>query len=786
MRIYIFTLFLLSISFISFSQQVVINGTVTDAKTMAPVQSAYISFDNNIVLTNNDGHFKISLKNSGIYSYKAGRLGYKSITGTFAADTGGVMELNLTLTPTLIETDEVYVTSNRKERLLKSSPVSELLVSSDQLAAKPYNTISDAVKNEAGVSLLRDGIWGTEMTIRGMSRQNVVALIDGARIETSTEHAARLSLVDMSSIERIEIVKGAASSSYGTGATGGIINIVSRSPRFNDELMIGGNFSGGLSSANTSKSVSGGINISSEVWALNLNGSYRKASDMMTPRGIIKNSRYEDQGISAALSIIPFDGHLFELKIQRMKAIDVGIPGGAPLFTDISDVRYPVERRDMLSLNYRVMDITLFLKRLNFNVSRQYILRDVEVLPYVVQTVPKVKKVSVLKLTPGADHNFNSLRLDGDFTLFNDNILNAGVDFWAREYTGRRERHQKIETLDSLNNVTSVTYKITGEKPLPDSKFQSIGFFVQDDYEVIKNKLSISFGSRLDLIYVRGEETYNPDYEITNGLRNDNPSSAKLAWPFAEYNDESFSANLGGIYGFDENFSITLNLGYSFRSPSLEERFQFIDLGNLVRLGNPYLEPEKGRFADLGLRYYNTDLKIISSFFYNSIIDYVVEEPGLYEGRTARIKKNVGAARLYGFDISGNFNVYDNFLVNAAFSLVNGEDTKTNQYLPMIPPVNGSIGVSFKNDVYFNPSASLDFYGWQKKVADGEQITPGYAVYNASVSSPGYKFNRSVVRFFAGIDNIFNKAYRNHLSTARGSVTIEPGRSFYFKANVSF
>ncbi|NUN08863.1 MAG: TonB-dependent receptor [Ignavibacteriaceae bacterium] len=786
MRFYLIIISCLLASSFLFSQNILFKGKVTDINSLSPVHGAYISIDGNFFFTNHDGVFRVVVKNPGTYQYKIGHLGYKSESGSITFESAGVVEQNYFLTPTLIEMDEVYVTSNRKERLLKSSPVSELLISSEQIEVKPFNTLADAVKSEAGVSLMRDGIWGTEMTIRGMSRQNVVALIDGARIETSTEQAARLSLIDMNSIERIEIVKGAASSSYGTGATGGIINIVSKTPRFNDEFYIDGNFSGGMSSANNSNTVSGGINAVSEIWALNLNGSYRKAADMETPRGDIKNSRYEDYGLSGTLSLIPFEGHQFDLKFQKMEAQDVGIPGGAPLFTNVSDVRYPIEKREMLSLNYRVVDLTSFLKRLNFSASKQYILRDVEVIPYAVQTVPKVRRVSVLKLTPGADHYFNSLRLDGDFIIFQGNILNAGIDFWSREYIGKRERFQKIETLDTLNNVTGVTEKIIGEKPLPDSRFHSLGFFVQDDYEVIKNKLSLSFGSRLDLIYVKGEETYNPDYEITNGVRNDNPPTAKLNWPSAEYNDESFSANLGGIYSIDENLSVTLNLGYAFRSPSLEERFQFIDLGNLVRLGNPYLAPEKGRFADFGIRYYTNELKIISSFFYNSIIDYVIEEPGTYEGRAARIKTNVGSARLYGFDLSGNYNVYDRIIVNATLSLVNGEDTKTNQYLPMIPPLNGSIGVSFRNDVCFNPAFSVEFYGWQKKVAHGEEMTSGYAVYNISVSSPAFKFNRSEVRMFAGIDNIFNKAYRNHLSTARGSVTIEPGRNIFFKANVAF
>ncbi len=774
-----------------FSQQIILKGTVTDSSTGSPVSGAFIAIDDNYYFTNYEGHYKISLFKHGVYNIKSGHIGYKSSERTISAENETLAEINLSLVPSLIEMDEVYVTSNRKERLLKSSPASESLVASEQIEVKPFNSLADAVKNEAGISLSRDGIWGTELTIRGMSRQNVVTLIDGARIETSTEQAARFSLVDMSSIDRVEIVKGAASSTYGTGATGGIVNIVSKTPRFSEALFIGGGVTYGTGTSNKLNSWSASFNSAGSFWGAAINGSYRKAGEMETPRGIIKNSRFTDYNFSGAIDIAPSSGHLFSAKYQQFKAEDVGIPGGSSSFTNTSDVRYPVEQRKLMSLNYQIIDLTNIVKRIKLNTAKQYILRDVEVIPYTIQNIAKTatspaKRISVLKTTPGADHNFNSLRMDADLVLFEGNILNAGVDYWMREYEGWRQKYQKIETLDTLNSVTSTTYKTIGEKPLPNSIFRSIGVYVQDDFAAIKNKLNFSFGGRVDFINIKGDKTYNPEYEITNGVYNANPAGRKLNWDGAQSDDVSYSANIGAVYSVTGEISLTLNLGYSFRSPSLEERFQFIDLGNLVKLGNPYLEPEKGLFADAGVRYYSSDLKVITSFFYNNIIDYVVEVPSAYEGRPARVKQNAGKARLYGFDISADYNFYDGLVAFSSFSLVNGEDLETSQYLPQIPPVNGMIGIGYKNEQIFNADINADFSGWQKKVASGEITTPGYTVFNLSVSSPAYKFYGSSVRIYAGAENIFDKAYRNHLSTARGSVTIEPGRNFYIKTAVNF
>ncbi len=75
-----------------------------------------------------------------------------------------------------------------------------------------------------------------------------------------------------------------------------------------------------------------------------------------------------------------------------------------------------------------------------------------------------------------------------------------------------------------------------------------------------------------------------------------------LYWSSYNAHDISWSGNAGFIYSLNEQTDITFNFARSFRSPSLEERYQYIDLGNLVKLGDPNLKPEKGYFFDLGLR----------------------------------------------------------------------------------------------------------------------------------------------------------------------------------------
>ncbi len=362
-----------------------------------------------------------------------------------------------------------------------------------------------------------------------------------------------------------------------------------------------------------------------------------------------------------------------------------------------------------------------------------------------------------------------------------DNNLVLGIDYWDRSYNGNREKYQLIEVLDSLGNTINSINKVIGEKPLPDSKFQSIGLFAQDDAGIIKNKLSLSLGARVDKINVKGETTFNPVYAITNGILNDSPAGQKIIWNKTEDHNYSFSSNVGFKYSLNEHLDFTTSLVYSFRSPSLEERFQYIDQGSYVRVGNPNLKSEKEKSVDLGIRYYLSNLKIISSFFFNYFNDLVAEIPGTFEGRNAFIKTNIGKSRLYGFDLNVDYNFYDDFVLYTTASYVKGDDITANGNLPEIPPLNGIIGMKLNNLNYFNFDLSSTIFAAQNKVAEGELKTPGYAVFNLMMYTNEIELSSLRLKICAGIDNILNKDYRNHLSTFRGNIIEEPGRNFYIK-----
>lgn len=778
MRTIILILFSLNLSF---AQNISVKGKVLDSSTGKPVIGAIVYFEgNSISYTGQDGFYEIGNLQQKNYNVRISHLGYKTLFQNIKINLSN-SEINFFLEPSPIKLDDIIVVVERSEKFLKDSPFSITLTDKEQIESKNFQSISDILEYEPGISAIRDGVWSTDINIRGLSRNNIVTVIDGTRIETANDISARLSLIDLNDVERIEVIKGAASSYYGSGATGGIVNIISKAPTFHENYLNAGNISVGYNSVNNLRTFAGNLFNSGSFWSSKLSGSFRKAGNTKTPVGELKNSQFQDYSLSGSLNLKPIYNHIFKLNYQLFNAEDVGIPGAAPLFPENADVRYPNEKRELFSAGYEILNLSSVLSKITLRYSHQFILRDVENIPNIVQNVPP-RRISVLKIAPRADHNSHNFLAQTNLILSENNLLTLGFDYWSRSYNGERLRYQLIETLDSTGTtVINTLNKVIAEKPLPDSRFQSIGIFAQDDFQVIDDKLKLSLGARVDKIDISGETTYNPVYEINNGEINYNPPTQKLNWEKTDSDDISYSSNIGFNFAALSYLDLTLSLGYAFRSPSLEERFQYIDLGSLIRVGDPNLKPEKGYSADFGIRYYASDIKIISSLFYNYITDIVVEKPGTFEERPAQIKTNIGKARLYGLDLLVNYNIYKDWMVYLTTAYVKGDDLSENKNLPQIPPLNGTVGLKASLNNFISAEISSSIYDAQNTVAPGEVTTPGYAIFNFAAHLKNLEFSSVNFQLYCGVENILDKTFRNHLSTTRGGITVEPGRNFYLR-----
>ncbi len=740
-----------------------VEGIVKDNQNNKPLVGANIILKSSsyYATTNNSGKFFMKGIPDGNYTLIVSFVGYQTLEKKLTINSSKTIEVEASLSSTPINLGEVVVTSLKKEKLARDISMPMEVMTKKEFDEIPTVTLADALKKEPGVNLARDGIWLTHVNIRGLSRQNVVTLIDGNRIETATNIAAGMSLIDLDDVERIEVIKGGVSSLYGTGATGGVVNITTTIPAYNDNFNITGSVSSSYNSVNDGSKGNLSLSASQSNWYAKFDGSIRNAGDTQTPEGKLQNSRFRDNNISASAGFRPFVNHELKFEYQRFSAKDVGIPGGDP-FPQNAKATYPTEFREMYSTEYKIKNLFPSLMSISVKYFHQLIERRVELIPNPNAIV-----------NTGADHTTDGFQFNTDWYISKNNRLIAGVDFWQREYDGSRTRYIKPKN------------QYIVDSPVPNSTYQSLGIFAQDEMMFIQDRLNITLGGRYDFINVSNEETNNPNYIIVNGNRNDNPPLIpEASYPANEDNDKSWSANLGLLYNVTNKIDLTLNLARAFRSPTLEERYQYIDLGGTVYLGNPNLEPEKSYSADLGVRYWGNFFSLKANAFYNTFTDLVADQYDLVDSLYK--KQNIGEAELYGFEFSTEVNPYKNIVLYATAAFVRGKDTGNNTDLAEIPPLNGVVGVKSSLGDYINFDLNANYADAQTKVTLGERTTPGYVVINLYVNSSPINLGIFELQLFSGAENIFDKAYRNHLATNRGLITLEPGRNVFAKIRLSW
>lgn len=136
------------------------------------------------------------------------------------------MLLILSLISFVFAQNEILITA---PRIAKDHTVK--IISEKDLSRMQTSSVVDILKKEAGVDVARDGLGGQgSVFIRGGESGHTLILIDGIEANDPSDNSRRfnLTLISLKDVERIEIIKGARSVSYGSDAITGVINIVTK------------------------------------------------------------------------------------------------------------------------------------------------------------------------------------------------------------------------------------------------------------------------------------------------------------------------------------------------------------------------------------------------------------------------------------------------------------------------------------------------------------------------------------------------------------------------------
>ncbi|GLB52575.1 TonB-dependent receptor [Neptunitalea chrysea] len=208
--------------------QKVLSGTVADTGgSLLPYASVFFKGTKIGVNTNENGVFNLSHELSGMQTLVVSYTGFKTFTKAIDVNTTTNLAIVLEEETTL---DEVVVSGNLRAVSRLKSPVPVAVYTQAFLKKNPTPNIFEALQSVNGVRpQLNCNICNTgDIHINGLEGPYTMVLIDGMPIVSGLSTVYGLSGIPNSLIERIEVVKGPASSLYGSEAVGGLINIITK------------------------------------------------------------------------------------------------------------------------------------------------------------------------------------------------------------------------------------------------------------------------------------------------------------------------------------------------------------------------------------------------------------------------------------------------------------------------------------------------------------------------------------------------------------------------------
>ncbi|HLT33786.1 MAG TPA: TonB-dependent receptor plug domain-containing protein, partial [Aquaticitalea sp.] len=138
-------------------------------------------------------------------------------------------EIDTTKTEAL---EEIIISATRTVRQLSSLPLPVQLVSKKEIQSVNSLRLNDILNEQTGLTTVPDFGGGEGIQLQGLDSQYTLILIDGVPLIGRSAGTLDISRITVGNIKQIEIVKGASSSLYGSDALGGVINIITETPKF--------------------------------------------------------------------------------------------------------------------------------------------------------------------------------------------------------------------------------------------------------------------------------------------------------------------------------------------------------------------------------------------------------------------------------------------------------------------------------------------------------------------------------------------------------------------------
>ncbi|KUJ84768.1 TonB-dependent receptor [Microbulbifer flavimaris] len=797
-----------------------VSGQVTDASGK-PISGAAVEVTGSQLQARTDeqGRFVLDATNATASELHINAPGYSHKT---VLVNGAEMDtLQITLRRSAIEQIDVTATPLHTSTMESALPVTVL--AGDNLRSKQAATLGETLKNEVGVHSTYFGPVASSPVIRGLSgprvliTQNSLDVSDASRV--GPDHVVATEAL---TAEQIEILRGPATLFYGSGAIGGVVNVVDDRVPSSSEAK--GAFQVGHNTVNNEEDASFAYTGGGEQFAFHVDGFTRKGDNYEIPgvaelemdhdhegeegheheeqqeqsAGILENSASESQGFNLGGSWLLDNGYI-GLAYGRLERLN-GIPGHSHAHGDEHGEEHEGELAEESGAHEHDEEVLSDLKQDRWQLISELSL-DNTLLSGVNTRIGYT------------DYEHVEIENNETGTLFQNETVQARVDLLLQEVAGWRGAL-------SLEGKTSDFAAVGEEAFTSPSRTDTLAVALMQEKRV--GDFLWQVGGRVEKVSIEADpiEWESHDHsEEHKGEEHEHEESALLEFDTLDFTPYSVSA--GVVWDFAADYNAGLSLTHAQRAPSASELFSYgphigtgsFEVGALFDLhvtDEPHFdysnsaEEEISNNIDLSLRKHSGDIGWVVNLFYNEVGNFYYERDTGFsseefgghdheehaegeahaEGEEHEHSHDHGAlpvyvfeqadSVLYGMEAQLAWQISDPLTVTLWGDSIRGK-LKDGGDLPRIPPVRLGGRLTYAQNGW-EAGFGVSHYFEQDKVAELETSTDGYTLLDAELGYTIPSAFGDMTVFLKG-NNLTDEEARVHASFLKDRAPL-PGRGF--------
>lgn len=735
------------------------------------------------------GHFKLAHLPVGKCVIVAQVIGYKTQEKEVVMEKGKAVQLFFELEEDPLHLEQVVVTATRTEHHLKDVPIRTEIISSEAIENKNASNIYEALEGTPGIRVESQCQFCnfTMVRMQGLGAEHTQVLINGQPIYSGLAGVYGLQQMSTVDVDKIEVVKGAGSALYGSGAIAGAINIVTKEPDFIPtttlDLQLGSHKTNRFDLNSSMRNEKGniGLNIFAQRYS---EGAIDETGPGMT-REEVRNKDGVSDRVMSNLTNVGFGLYINDAFLKndqliiRGKSVFENREGGTmtddyfrnPLTDGTENI---TTDRYELSLNYNKpiktkseINFSMAYTNHNRNATNDSYLND-----YMATHGDTVPDLREMRPYLANEHSLTST------LTFNTKLKKHSLIFGVQAFYDILKESGMYVVVDEASPFLGTSYRSTANKSA-----REFGVFVQDEWS-ITDKFMIVPGIRLD--HHHSGEEYVSDQQVFEAS----------SFPKTNFNETAVNPRMVIKYAISDKFTLRANAGTGFRAPYGFSEDLHLCSGSPRVWKSSDLNPERSMSYNLSADYYGKQFRVSANLFRTDLKDkigFTDADPHIAALGYDYQWKNIDDAFVQGVELSMMFNIIRGLNLGVDFTYNHGkyknvredwvgtEYEKVSQYISRFPTTTGNFKIEYTPKTWtftvignYQGTMYIDYYSEDEALSKIKKTEPNM-IFSARVSKKIKQF-----KLYAGVNNIFNYVQdERHLDDAAFMYAPVYGTTFY-------